>query len=68
MKRVLFLAVIAVMASCGEPGGNVVYSGHKWDIVKLNDSTFLAVPGLNAKSDLKPVLLGLDQLNKYKQD
>lgn len=38
---------------------NILYSGQKWDIVRLNDSIVVCTPGLNANSKSIPVVINL---------
>lgn len=62
MKKLLIFFGILLLTSCIEPqtegiNTKTVYKGHQWDIVQLNDSTFVAVPGLNAGKSSKPILL-----------
>ena len=38
---------------------NVLHRGYRWDAVRLNDSTVVLAPGLNAKSGLTPVVVNL---------
>jgi hypothetical protein len=68
MKRILFFAVMAALTSCLEPNANIVYSGERWDIVRLNDSTFIAVPGLSGSSKMAPVVIETNQTDKYKRE
>ena len=58
------LALLALtLTGCGsdsrEPNPNLLYSGHHWDVVRLNDSTVVCVPGLNASSKSTPVVINL---------
>lgn len=48
----------------GSGNPNVIFSGQKWDMVKVNDSTVVCLPGLNADSELTPVVINLH----YKTD
>lgn len=34
-----------------------IYSGHKWDVVKVNDSIVICVPGLNADDECVPKVI-----------
>lgn len=43
----------------GRGNPNVLYSGQKWDVVKVNDSIVVCLPGLNADSELSPVVVNL---------
>lgn len=52
------------MCSCNghqtpNTNSNVIFNGQKWDVVKLNDSIFVCLPGLNASSDLTPVIINI---------
>lgn len=42
------------------PNPNLIHSGHKWDVVRLNDSIVVCTPGLNASSKLTPVVVNLN--------
>ena len=39
-----------------------IYEGSQWDIIRANDSIFIAVPGKNASNDAVPVLFNLADL------
>ena len=61
LKRIWVVAAFAsVMLSCDGNKGSVVYSGHKWDVVRVNDSVLLVVPGLNSSKDAAPVVVKLN--------
>lgn len=62
------LALLALMLTgCGEgeaqrslnQNPNLIYSGHYWDIVRLNDSIVVCTPGLNGSSKSTPVAINL---------
>lgn len=65
------LALLALLAltltGCGneEPqrrsnqNPNLIYSGHHWDVVRLDDSTFVCTPGLNGSSKSSPEVINL---------
>jgi uncharacterized lipoprotein NlpE involved in copper resistance len=66
-KQTLTLLSLLALALTGcknsydsmEPNQNLIHSGHQWDVVKLNDSIAVCVPGLNASSKLTPVVINL---------
>lgn len=62
-KLTTFLLALLALALTGCENGNrqpnVLYCGSRWDVVRLNDSTVVLVPGLNAKSGLTPVVINL---------
>lgn len=35
---------------------NEIYHGHRWDVIKVNDSTYMALPGVNADKKSQPVM------------
>lgn len=64
----LLLALCAVaLTGCGDSdkesakveNNNVLYRGHRWDVVKVNDSTVVCMPGLNGSSKSTPVVINL---------
>lgn len=66
---ILFLALCAVaLTGCGDShkervtpkNGHVLFRGHKWDVVNVNDSTVVCLPGLNADSELSPTVINLN--------
>lgn len=64
MKK-LTIAILALLAltGCGDKmklNPNLIYSGQKWDVVRLNDSIAVCTPGLNANSKLTPVVINLN--------
>lgn len=71
------IATILLSALCGlaltgcgrshEKDSNVLYRGHRWDVVKVNDSTVVCMPGFNADSELVPVVINL-HTPSYKTD
>lgn len=72
----LLLALCAVaLTGCGDSdkesakveNNNVLYRGHRWDVVKVNDSTVVCMPGFNADSELIPVVINLHNTS-YKTD
>lgn len=42
-----------------KPNPNLLYRGHRWDVVRLNDTTVVCTPGLNADSKSTPVVINL---------
>lgn len=42
-----------------KPNSNLIYRGHYWDIVRLNDSIVVCTPGLNGSSKSTPVVINL---------
>lgn len=36
---------------------HILYEGHRWDVIRLNDSIVVCVPGLNANSKCTPVVI-----------
>lgn len=66
MKKptLILLALLALtLTGCennsGKPNKNLLYSGQKWDIIRLNDSIVVCTPGLNANSKSTPVVINL---------
>lgn len=59
------LALLALtMAGCGgkddiKPNPNLIYSGYRWDVVRLNDSIVVCAPGFNADSESTPIIINL---------
>lgn len=58
------LALLAMtLTGCGsdniQPNPNLLYSGHYWEIVRLNDSIVVCTPGLNGGSKSTPVVISL---------
>lgn len=57
----LLFACSLSMCSCSKQGrGNnphILYEGHQWDVIRLNDSMVVCVPGLNANSKCTPVVI-----------
>ena len=41
------------------PKEEIVYKGHRWDMVKINDSIYAIVPGLNSGKDAIPVVVNI---------
>lgn len=64
----IFLFIVCIFA-CGCNGGrienNTIYKGHKYDIVKLNDTTFVVVAGLNGDKNFKPVVINSKDVSKF---
>ncbi len=44
---------------CSNQNPNLIYRGHYWDIVRLNDSIVVCTPGLNGSSKSTPVVINL---------
>lgn len=63
-KMLFFMAVCGLLfCSCNHENSSTekeeyeIYSGRKWDIVKVNDSIFICVPGLNADAECVPKVI-----------
>ena len=57
-KIVLFISTVLLMFSCGKK--EVYYSGSKYDIIKIDDSTFLVIPNKN-DVDTKVTTIQIDR-------
>lgn len=76
-KPATLLLVLCTVAltGCGDSdkesakveNNNVLYRGHRWDVVKVNDSIVVCLPGLDANSELVPVVINLHNPS-YKTD
>lgn len=44
---------------CSNQTPNLIYEGHYWDIVRLNDSIVVCTPGFNGSSKSTPVVINL---------
>ena len=49
MKKIILIlsAIVFSLSSCDLKRENVYYSGTKYDVVKVNDTTYLVVPTKN---------------------
>ena len=63
---ILFLILVSlIFLSCRrnnlseESGEVVIYKGQHWDVVKINDTMFMAIPGLNASKNLTPIMFNI---------
>lgn len=66
MKK-LTTAILSLLAltltGCGDkmkPNPNLIHSGYRWDVVRLNDTIVVCTPGLNASSKLTPAVINLN--------
>ena len=62
MKQIyyIFLSLLLLcFISCNKDNKPVLYAGHSYDIVQLNDSLAVIVPGLNSTGTEKPYLINL---------
>ena len=41
-----------------------LYQGSKWDVVQINDSILTLIPGLNGSSDVRPVVVNINNFNE----
>jgi hypothetical protein len=65
MKAVIIPIVIIIFSGCCKQKSNssiakpgqVVYSGKKYDVVRIDDTTYLALPGLNYSKQGDPFLI-----------
>jgi hypothetical protein len=52
------------------PRKEIVYSGYRWDIVKISSNIYVVTPGVNARRGDTPVVIdinlpgGIDTINK----
>ena len=56
-KIVLFISTVLLMISCNK--NEVFYSGNKYDIIRIDDSTFLVIP--NKNEDAKVTTIQIDR-------
>ena len=65
MKKVLLILGMITLFSCdpnfSKRGEEKVYQGHRWDVIKINDSIYIALPGLNAEKSLTPIMFNVKE-------
>ena len=44
---------------CSNQNPNLIYRGHRWDVIRLNDNIVICTPGLNGSSKSTPVVINL---------
>lgn len=67
-KLIIFLALAFVMCGCSENerrnneqrDSNILYIGTIWDVVEINDTVISFVPTHNAKKDIEPIIINLN--------
>jgi len=67
MKKLFgILLVLVLFSSCDrnyqEKEKKIIYSGHRWDIIKMNDSIYVALPGLNGDKKSIPVIFNINKI------
>lgn len=66
MKKFLFTLILCLTLVFGYTSCNnqqntkgypkAVYKGVKWDLIRINDSIYTLVPGINVENSVKPII------------
>ena len=70
MKRILYIIIMCLPILCLSCKNHnykinrseILYTGSSYDVIKLNDSTALAIPGVNTQEGDKPYLINLKNI------
>ena len=66
MKKILFAASMLLCTACLETSGDLVYRGHNWTVMQINDSVLLCTPSGDNKE--KPFLINIKDFSTTEFD
>jgi hypothetical protein len=69
IKKILtFIIFPLILFSCNNnhnnTQGELLYRGQRWDVVKLNDSVYALIPGMNTDKKLEPIIINVNKIQK----
>lgn len=66
MRKLLFCLSLVLLSSCFDTAGDLVYRGHNWTVMQINDSVLLCTPSGDNKE--KPFLINIKDFSTTEFD